>query len=152
MFFITTDGAGEYVFCFPELGDNYVSFDPKATHAKYVSALDDYYKNEFIGNENGINEPSGSDMANTVNVSDSVQAVANVTEPSASASSSNEFVDVVTIEETQNAGITFTVGDLFAFEQSGDGDGIQKLLPELNRIACSSHLLDKVCVDFFKFK
>lgn len=122
VFFVTTDGAGEYTAAFRRFGDNYRSifieepsvFSPVVPNSNHGSGSDELNLNEQTVNVDADEDQSECD------------------EPCSDSEEENYYRDDSTSPDTYN--------DPFHIEDLPDVD----VLGGMNRIDCSSHKLDKV--------
>lgn len=121
VYFITTDGAGEYVWSITDIGDNYKSFDVRNMRSTYVAACD----------SNEIEEPNNEGDA--VNLDEDVEH-----------DSDDVPMDVDDGSNAQDATLAFTVETAMEEIVNDELDTRIPNLPQLNRIACCSHMLEKV--------
>lgn len=121
VYFITTDGAGEYVWSIADIGDNYKAFDPSNMRTNYVYACD--------ANDNESQNEDG----------DAVHMDADVEE------NCDDLMDIdVGIDGAQHSTLTFTVENAMQNIVNDELETRMPSLPQLNRIACCSHMLEKV--------
>lgn len=135
VFFITTDGAGNYVAAFKYYGDDYESIRNLTNEDDY-EWMNAHDRDENNGNENDTHIDLDSDdefdadhMVRDDNLTDT-----------AITTTANEQIRVLELFS----------GDLDRDRDAEDADldlengPCRKLLAKMNRVACSSHLLDKV--------
>lgn len=128
IFFMTTDGAAEYCAAFKYYSDNYNSI---------ALVNNENFDWEFF--DGAANESN----AHVVDGSSEVIGQRNTNDDDDSDSETEDFVGYSRTniqENNDNNGNVFATRDLF----EGDYYGNTQLLPNMNRIACSSHILDKL--------
>lgn len=132
--YITTDAAGEYVYAIKDHGDCYGSLE---------SLLANDYLEDFLEN-NDVPESVPSE----------VRSVCESANNESSTSAQSESESHSTSDRSDNSNDEEQYPDPFLrydpfeietrdIDESGEIE-CRKLLPLLNRVACSSHLLDKV--------
>lgn len=137
VFFITTDGAGEFKAALKNYGNDDRAMQRLTNEFEWISSASD-------GNNND------SEMATI-----SPSYPSNLIRSRQDSDIDNDEVDIdddenfirIEIEENENVDAThtptFTVEPIFNFGARDDGVTIP-LLPNTNRIGCSSHLMDKI--------
>lgn len=138
VFFVTSDNAGEYCAAFKYYGDNYDSVSNLVNQKfDWSSIVIDSSSSDDDGSTDGDEEQSshGTDMSE----SDSCES---------DSEDETDYIgyfhggDVNGDDHEGNSGDVFQVFSVFQNEdESGE---LYRLLPNSNRISCSSHMLDKL--------
>lgn len=136
VFFITTDGAGEYTAAFKYFGDNYRSIELLAMADDDL----DWLENDDI-------------VISTSTTSENPLAAAERDSDVYDSESECALDNFVRLDDADNNGCvnnndSFVVHDLFEIasgsESSSSIESSSQLLRNINRIGCSSHLFDKL--------
>lgn len=138
VYFVTTDGATEYCAAFKYYADNYNSMSLLSNQQfdwEFYEASDEMLPLNETDPGNNSNQPEN--VSNVENDNDSDDEV--------------DFIGYNRIERDSSASANVSAdandnGNVFVTHDLFDSDTYENenLLPKMNRIACSSHLLDKV--------
>lgn len=137
VFFITTDGAGEYTAAMKYFGDNYRSVQNLNSEVDFDWLLASNNPPDHSLNSDSVvseDDDQNSDTDESLMVRDAIDLR---TMPYTVAPSDTESTNTNDPRQDEER---FIVRELFSSSESEPTD----LLPNLNRIGCSAHLLDKL--------
>lgn len=144
VFFITTDGAGEYTAALKYHGDNYHSVQCLDQEIDYEFLLGTAPGSEMLDADIEDDSDSETDVDAMVHNANELRTMPyNVTNTSATVTATSSD----TTSNTNNgsdSGEAFVVHELFTSNEIESEPLPVQLLPNTNRISCSAHILDKL--------
>lgn len=141
VFFVTSDNAGEYCAAFKRFGDNYESISFISSRKFNWVTIDDQSGDEDEAEGQGDSDDEEDFNANTAEDDDDSCDSDSEYEIDFPGYMRNDENDDLEIDHN---GDVFRVASMFPDEEEEISEESRLLLPNSNRISCSSHMLEKL--------